>query len=446
MTKLGSNVGRSFILGSMIAVVMAGATISPRPARGDDSAKPANDSMATIPPGTTITMANWQQYRQFMPDGIIALFEGSHFWKMPADVELPVGPTVIHQLPRNYLAATENHSNSVRLVELPDGGLSMQGYQGGIPFPNPAEPHKGWKIMTNLWFHYMPHLSVDTYGAGCGVNAMGGENCFAYQVVSNQLSFNTDPGVPPEIPNSSGKFFTQWFMFLEPEEERYTASLQIDYTDLARAEDFYIFLPALRRSQPLATSGRCAPQGGTDTTAEDFHYGFDSNLTEMDADYVGPKKMLALLDYSQPTEKFPGGYLMPLVWPKPSWGRWQVRNVEVIGARKIPAKAAGYCYGRRVMYIDRSFWGLLWEELYDTQMQPWKYAAFFPRTLDVPGVGPANSTGSDIELFWDLKSSHLTATSDPAEGHAFYVNQQAPNEYNDLPRYTTTSGLNLIMR
>ena len=76
---------------------------------------------ATIPPGTTITMQNWQQYKQFMPDGMIALFEGKYFWKMPSDVEMNVGPTVIHPLPATYLAATEKYASQVRLVTLPDG-------------------------------------------------------------------------------------------------------------------------------------------------------------------------------------------------------------------------------------------------------------------------------------------------------------------------------------
>src|SRR5260370_34535362 len=61
---------------------------------------------ATIPPGTTITMQNWQQYKQFMPAGMIAPFEGKNFWKMPAAVQRAVGRTVIHPLPATYLAAT----------------------------------------------------------------------------------------------------------------------------------------------------------------------------------------------------------------------------------------------------------------------------------------------------------------------------------------------------
>src|ERR1700736_3553623 len=53
-------------------------------------------NQGTIPPGTKITMQNWQQFKQFMPVGMIALFEGKYYWKMPSDVEIDVGPTVNH--------------------------------------------------------------------------------------------------------------------------------------------------------------------------------------------------------------------------------------------------------------------------------------------------------------------------------------------------------------
>jgi hypothetical protein len=72
-----------------------------------DGAASATD---LIPSGTSITMQNWQLYKQFMPDGMVALFEGKYFWKMPADVEMEVGPTVIHPLPSGYIEATEKFS------------------------------------------------------------------------------------------------------------------------------------------------------------------------------------------------------------------------------------------------------------------------------------------------------------------------------------------------
>jgi hypothetical protein len=109
----------------------------------------STDAGSTIAPGTVITMANWQQYRAFMPDGMAALFEGKYFWKIPADVRMEVGPTIIHPLPTNYLEATKKNAQGVRVVELPDGGLSLANYHGGIPFPDPSEPHKGWKTLAN---------------------------------------------------------------------------------------------------------------------------------------------------------------------------------------------------------------------------------------------------------------------------------------------------------
>ena len=68
---------------------------------------------------------------------MIALFEGKYFWKMPADVQIEIGPTVIHPLPRNYLAATEKYASQVKIIELPDGGLTRAVRKPGgmIRFP-----------------------------------------------------------------------------------------------------------------------------------------------------------------------------------------------------------------------------------------------------------------------------------------------------------------------
>ncbi len=137
---------------------------------------------------------------------------------------------------------------------------------------------------------------------------------------------------------------------------------------------------------------------------------------------------------------------MPLGWPQPSWGRWQLRDVDVIAVSRIPSRAAGYCYGRRVIYVDRATSAPLWEELYDSKLQPWKIYGLFLHTIDVPGIGPINTSGSMVSAFWDIQNSHSTFVSQPVDGQPFFVNGQAPAEYNDVQRYTTPSGLDLIMR
>jgi hypothetical protein len=381
-----------------------------------------------------------------MPDGMAALFEGRYFWKMPADIRIEVGPTTIEPLPKNYLAATEKYSQQVRLVELPGGGLTVQNYQGGIPFPNPAEPHKGWKTLANVWYRYIPHLAVETYGSGCAIDSTHNYNCQAYSWVKRQLAYNTDPSAPAEPPGPKARYFTEWFMELEPEQERYTAYLTVNYADLTRPEEQYAFLPSLRRYQPISTLARCAETGGMDATTEDFHNGFDSNMTELDVEYLGHRKIIALVDPQAPTAPFPEDFYMPIAWPTPKWGKWQVRDVDVVGIKKIPSKAAGYCYGRRVMYADSHFAMPLWQEMDDMQMKPQKIWTMFPLKVDVPQVGTVYSAPFENEIFWDIQRDHVSVSIDPAQGHRYYINEQAPHEYHDDTRYTTPAGLNMIMR
>jgi hypothetical protein len=62
------------------------------------------------PAGTKITMANWQQYKAFLPFGMTKLFQGTYQWKMPNDVEIDIGETKIGgNLPPTFLAATEKY-------------------------------------------------------------------------------------------------------------------------------------------------------------------------------------------------------------------------------------------------------------------------------------------------------------------------------------------------
>jgi hypothetical protein len=427
---------------SPVAPASTAATV-PEPAAATGTAPAAGD---TIAPGTTITAQNWQQYQQFMPDGMAALFQGKYFWKIPPDVQMEVGPTVIHPLPKTYMEATEKYSAQVKLVDLPDGGLTLSGYQGGIPFPNPAEPHQGWKVLANLWYRYLPHLIVDTYGQGCLINRSGNISCTAALIVNRQLGYNTDPNTPASYPGWEDKFSTEYLMVLEPEQQRYTAFLTITYADPTKPEDTYLFLPQLRRYQAVSSSARCSPNQGTDSTQEDYRFGFNSNITELKVEMLGEKKILALLNANLPPGKFPENFDMPLGWPKPSWGKWQVRDVYEIAVSKIPSKASGYCYGKRVMYVDKATFAPLWEDLYDSNLKLWRIFGLFLRAADVPDVGTVDATGSMVWAFWDVINSHATFFIDPTAGHPLYVNDAAPKEYSDLARFSSAPGLNLIMR
>ena len=98
-----------FVPGHPLAEEVALLSSNQAEVAGASSAQP-DDAIA---PGTRITMQNWQTFKQFMPDGMVALFQGTYFWKMPADVSMEVGPTVTYPLPKNYLEATAKYSSQV---------------------------------------------------------------------------------------------------------------------------------------------------------------------------------------------------------------------------------------------------------------------------------------------------------------------------------------------
>jgi hypothetical protein len=432
----------SFVCGSIAILGLGVAIANPSP-------DASNTAPASIPSGTVITMQNWQQYQQFMPDGMVVLFQGKSSWKMPDDVQMEVGPTEIHPLPGGYLAATEKYSPGVKVVELPDGRLNLNGYQGGIPFPKPDEPHKGWKILANFWLRYMPHIVVNTpdnMGFNCTLDSFGNVNCAKGLWVARQLAYNTDPGIPVNVPGSEGKYYATWFMINEPEQQKYTTTLTIEYTDLTKPEDVFNFSPSMRRTLRLSAAGRCS-SAGSEITPDDGRFAFDSNIPDFDANLLSEKQILAQMDVASAGSNFPASYDMPLGWPKPSWGKWEMRDADVVDIRKLPAKASGYCYGKRILYVDRQFYGPLWEDLYDPKMALWKVALLQPIVIKIPQIGPQNSTGAQFSHWWDMQNNHATFVG-PADGHGYNVliNDDVPAQYLDVERYTTPGGLSAVMR
>jgi len=79
------------------------------------------------------------------------------------------GPTIPVPLPKLFQAATEKYAGTASIVpalEIGPGAVTIKGYQGGVPFPDPKEPDLGTKIEYNSWFSYAPatvHINADAY-------------------------------------------------------------------------------------------------------------------------------------------------------------------------------------------------------------------------------------------------------------------------------------------
>lgn len=408
----------------------------------------------TIPPGTKITTQNWQQYKQFMPEGLAKMFAGEFYWKLPANVEIEIGPTVNIPEPPGYVEATEKYGKQTQVVHLPNGHMDVRNYVGGEAFPNPQEPDKGYKILVNLWYSYRPHLNVTDFShpvRSCIVDRFSNMSCQSIDIVYRQQGYNTDPGV---LPNESDRvWYSEWLMVELPEQAKYTAQLTLFYIDNQTFQDEYVFVPSLRRTLRLSSTARCSPLLGSDLAQDDAQVsGFNGGIALFNATFLERKKIIALTgayNYLEVGHNFPKNYYQPLMFPTPAMGAWQVRDVDVLDIRRIPSESPGYCYGKRVLYIDTYYHTGHWDDLYDANMKLWKVALLaVPDAAKVPGVPGGRAPGLDgFFTLWDIQNDHLTVITGLNEiGEGYFVNSNAPKEFQDLVRYGTPGGLSQIMK
>jgi Protein of unknown function (DUF1329) len=403
-----------------------------------------------IPPGTLINIDNWNRYQQFMPLSMINLFKGNLFWKMPPDIEIAVGPTTTIDLPRSYSEATTKYAENVKVLRLPDGHYDIENYKGGVPFPSPQEPDKGYKLLADLWFSYIPHIVAGTDEiplSTCSQTSNGYVNCVRLSYVFRQLAYNTDKDVVPDETNGQGPWYTEWMAVQEPEQLRYTTMLTLYPRNNQQAKEQFMFLPSLRRWIRRPLEARCTPVTGTDYVEDDYkREGFNGGIGAFGAQFLGHQQILALTgDYAPLGGDFPRNYYMPLGWPKPSWGKWQLRDVDVIDVRPIAAEQSTYCYGKRIIYEDSSTHYALWEDAYDTNMRLWKTSLLAQRIIKdaVLGVVPAGFNSSA----WDWKKHHMTNTStENRHGEDFLSDSAVPKEFQSLNSYSTPAGLAEIMQ
>jgi hypothetical protein len=404
---------------------------------------------ATLLVGTEITARNWRQYAQYMPFGMSELFEGRHSWRMPPDIEIVIGPTIPEKMPAAYNEATERYSGNVEIVHLPDGHNDIRNYAGGEPFPSPKEPDKGYKLLADLWFAYVPHLLVGTSEnplSICSETAHGYVSCERMSYVFRQAAYNTDGDASAEELKGSDYWYTEWISIEEPEELRYTTLLTLYPKDNLRQKELFKFVPSLRRWFRGSLAAACSPVVGTDYAEDDFkRVGFNGGLGSF-AQFLGHKRILALTgDYAPLGGDFPVNYYMPLGWPKPSWGSWQLRDVDVIDVRRIASERVGYCYGKRIIYEDSETHYALWEDGYDRNMRFWKTALLAQRIVNARLLGSV--PGAFMSTAWDLKNGHSTnASTQSKDGRDVLIDGDIPAQYRNFVAYSTPSGLAEIMR
>ena len=397
-----------------------------------------------IPVGTKITKQNWEQYKEFMPEGMQALFKGTHHWKVPDDGVMEVGPHTHIPLPKKYVEHTKEYSGQVKLRKLETGAFVPDGYVAGVPFPNPTEPDLGAKIFYNLYYRYVPYVEFLPAIDLSLVDRFGNIQNLIVSVVYWRLSGISDSGMPVIHPRADGIHRSAFQYITSPEQSKYTTQLQIFYDDVTAVEGNFVFVPSLRRALRLSNSARCSPILGTDWAADDSRTGFNGVASDFSPKFLERKKILAMVNMT-PEYKNHDNYLKPVFWPKPAVGQWELRDVDVIDIAPTGQFAKGYCYSRRVTYVDAETAEPLWVDLYDISGKPYKILNARRFITPIPGTNGDVTISPESNLVytgWDVQNDHISVS---IQSDAL-LNEEVPKDYQSLERYVYPSSLNEIMK
>ncbi len=446
-----TTLGRYSLIGVLVTGLMLSARLSSTAIAGSmpwDGANysqlAASDSSDTIPPGTTINMSNWQQYKKFMPVGMWSLWDGSLFYKLPADAQMVTAPNQSIPPPKKYLADTEKYSSQVSLKPNSFGGLDVKGYTAGVPFPNPSGPNAGLEIVYNEYYAYIPHVITTYAKLGFNMDRYGNKSVSEVREVNFKVKHLSDPGLPVNIPNLGDVYITYNNIIWFPEQSKYVNDLVVFYDDPATLGETFVFVPALRRSLRLSSAARCSPLVGSDYTADDER-SMSIQPPIFQAKFLGYKKLLV----SYPTEAYVDktNYYLPLYFPGVKAAKWMLRDVAVLDIRRTDQMKAGYCYGSRMAYIDKQTWQPVWMDLYDEGLKLWKTGPSMYKPMALPNTGGDVATGGGgpgdgTYIFWDQQNEHMTLDIQTDA----QINENVPAQYQDFNRWGTPAGMLQVMQ
>jgi hypothetical protein len=317
---------------------------------------------ADVAPGDKIDGPNVAKAKDLISPGLE--------WCIKRGFPITVGESKRVEWPRAYKEATEKYAPQVKLSA---DGLTVSNYVAGQPFPNldPKDPQFALKIMWNYEYGFANGLDdtdLRNFDADTGTIPTAGPMTVERHFLLDHLRrlfwtarLYVDP--KPEKPNPNGYRVQQGlYPILEPFDLKGVGALGNRYIDSAKQDDSWLYLPSLRRVRRLSTAQRSDALFGQDTDVDSYN-GYAGQVAWMDWKYLGEKEVLGPVH----AEHF------PVKWaPKVDWAFddvWEKRKVYVIeGTSKLPQ----YAYSKRVLFIDKEYWGIPFSDIYDRSGELWK--------------------------------------------------------------------------
>lgn len=374
------------------------------PAAYKPGMKKRPNPFATEKPLFSIDAKSLDKHADRLTSGTIALMQ-----KYPT-YRIDVYPT--HRtaaFPKYVIDNTLKNALSCKTV---NGGLSVEGCYGGIPFPIPKN---GYEAMWNHLLRfggYTYTAEVKTYyvdSAGRAVN------------VSQDIAEQEYPYYNPKA-SSTDVYWKLKTSTTGPARAAGERSLLIDPLDQANAgRKIWQYLPGQRRTRvaPDLQYDTPIPNRGGAQTMDDLAV-FNGKMDRYDFKLIGKKEMYIPYNTYEFMYECTAEQILQPKHQNPNCLRWELHRVWVVEATLKPGKR--HLYHKRTFYLDEDSWGIAMADSYDATGKMYRVGfGFIAPRYEVPAP-----TASDTFSHYDLINGIYTLTSWPGEG-GFYESPKLPD-------------------
>lgn len=309
--------------------------------------------------GDKIGPQNWEEAKDIVPQNLLK--------RIKAGYVMEIAPPSHYRTVKEFTDATEKYSGQVKISA---DGNTLIGYVAGLPFPkiDPADSQAGEKAMWNYWFRWRGDDSL-TGGA------RGEEKIARFAIeqdgserradIKTRWLFPTrrvtlDP--KPTIPGSTHIYAMQFRVDDYPRDNAGTTLLEIRYHDPNTADDSWIYLPSLRRIRRLTTTQRCQTLAPSEFNFDDIQ-GFNGKINYFTYKFLGSKTVpIIYRQQNVPAKRNKGDYL-------PLEEKWELHESAIV---EIKSKDPGYCYPKKVLYLNKETWRPDYAMMWDRKGEYWK--------------------------------------------------------------------------
>ena len=341
----------------------------PVPALG--AARP--DPFASEKPILVIRASNAAQYASKLPQGVMELFK-----RYPDTFRVDVYPT--HRTATAPQWVYDNTRTNATRAEAINGGITVKGAYGGIPFPIPKS---GAEVMWNKLLCWRG-TSLDDPGSGWIATENGRVLLSAMVSQYDEFPYYDPKG---SLDTFKGVYWWQYTAITAPAFQSGNASLKAYTTDpVADGTPAWQYLPGQRRVRRSPNLGYDMPDFFLSGLGQfDEAYGWTGALDRYDWKLSGKQEMF--IPYNDNKIFLVSGEkaMSPGHFTNPDVLRYELHRVWVVDATLAPGKRN--VVPKRRFYIDEDTWQVGAEDEWDASGVYWRMVQTYPIIMaDVPGT------------------------------------------------------------